>query len=262
MPLINNRYQLIQQIGEGSQGFIVRGEDTKAKKPIVVKLMDISTEEGMLAFSNEYTTQSTMAKSKHICGMIDGFQIPSEGIGMIIMKQYQSDLFAYCFSKQKISPNKIKQIFRQVCSGVSNLHSNNIAHLDIKPENILLDSKGNAVLCDFGCSFSLNSSKMIATLQGRGTKPYTAPEVNLCDEFDPYKADIYSLGVLLHVVVTGFFPKEGDLTFAAQNVDPDCYSLLKVLLVENPEERVTIKQLLNHKYLAVPTLRLPKFLRR
>ena len=269
----NNRYELASVIGRGSQGNIVSGIDTTTNQPVAIKIFHTKTQEGMFGFSNESLAMNKIkSKSKYLCEIMDCFQ-PSEDVGVIIMKRYQSDLFDYFFGTQTRELATKKQMLKQVCLGVSDLHRNGIAHLDIKPENILVDAEENIVICDFGCSFydrQLKNSKQnnIFGLKGRGTRTYAAPEVNELESFDPLKADIYSLGVLLHVTITGFFPNVGDLRFAEKAVDGECLSLLRMMLDINPDTRATIDQVLSHPYISVHkkrkslNKRLPRFLRR
>lgn len=269
--LIKKRYQAQQKIGQGAQACILSGTDLKSKQAVAIKVVDVNTKVGKAAFINEALIQNKMvAKSKYICEMLECLHVPEEGLGLIIMKKYQMDLFDYCFTDApKLSSSEIKKIFKQVCTGVRDLHAQGIAHLDIKPENILIDSKGNAVVCDFGCSY-ISNTRTKYTLQGRGTQSYQAPEVRVSGQYDPFKADIYSLGTLLHVLVTGFFANVGDLSYASQHVDQNCFSLLTMLLEISPEERVpTLDKVLKHKYFqegkkVTRSLsdKLPKFLRR
>merc|ERR1711941_194813 len=105
----------------------------------------------------------------------------------------------------------------------AHMHNEKIAHLDIKPENILLRRKSTeVVLCDFGMSYD-NSGK----LPCRGTPQYMAPEVSKKNNYCPYSADIYSLGVLLHVML-----------------DEDLHFLLLAMLNPVPEKRPTIHHIL------------------
>lgn len=250
MYIINNNYQVHQIIGQGAQASIMSGTDLKTTQAIALKIIDVKTKSGAAAFTNELEIQKKMSRvSKFICETIECLHVPAEGLGIVVMKKYETDLFDYCFGqKQKLSSHKIKQLFKQVCAGVYDLHASGIAHLDIKPDNILIDARGNAVLSDFGSSYD-NMRPMKGCLYGRGTRCYQAPEVRVSDHYDPFKADMYSIGALLHVIATGFFPNNGDLTFASHCVDQDCYSLLTMLLKTNPEERLTIGQVAYHQYL-------------
>jgi serine/threonine protein kinase len=82
---------------------------------------------------------------------------------------------------------------------VAYTHANKLAHMDIKPENILLDeTKTLAKLCDFGCAYFLQSS-IRSSMTRRGTTFFMAPEINLRDVklCDPFRVDVYAFGVSL-----------------------------------------------------------------
>jgi serine/threonine protein kinase len=104
-----------------------------------------------------------------------------------------------------------------VISAVEHLHARNIVHRDIKPDNILLDDKDTAKLCDFGMA-DYHGSKVFS---GRGTMPYMAPEIIQCQgTLVADKAhDVWALGVTLFVLLTGAFPwgsaEPGDAEYEA-----------------------------------------------
>lgn len=83
----------------------------------------------------------------------------------------------------------------------------NISHRDIKVENVILDEHLNPNLIDFGFSTCIESGKKIQIFCG--TPNYMAPEIIMRKQFCGMKADIWALGVLLFVIVTGTYPFKG-----------------------------------------------------
>lgn len=108
---------------------------------------------------------------------------------------------------------------RQIVAGLSYLHNKHLAHLDIKPDNILLDAKMRCYLSDFGTSKFLvqphesdRGTGHAALLSGfRGTPAFAAPEVVAAVNYDPFSADIWSLGVTFYAMVFGKLPYAGDM---------------------------------------------------
>src|SRR3990167_6857883 len=272
--MINYLYEVLGGIGEGSQGSVVQAISKVTDELVAIKIFDLHSKQGLTGYLNELSIYHRLSKkSPRMCQLVESVEFPTEGRGYIVMKKYQNDLFDLCFESSTLSPETIKSIFKQIALGVRDLHRKRIAHLDLKPENILIDSAGNAFICDFGCSYYCKKSKqkciikrirslaekektkLVGGLQGRGTKKYSAPEVLNNNEFDPFKADIYSLGVILHVLITGFYPVPGDLAFAALSIDDTCIQLLEMMMHVDPEKRNSIEQVLAHPWFGSKTKR-------
>ena len=141
----------------------------------------------------------------------------------------------------------VKEIF----DSLEYLHKLQIAHLDLKPPNILIDIHGRLKLSDFGISRQFRESQMIQNL--RGTKFFMAPEMFSQKMYDPFKADIWSLGITLFYMACGkHFAKTFDdiLLFSTNKYFPFppktpqyITSLIRMCLKVNPAERASISQL-------------------
>ena len=95
----------------------------------------------------------------------------------------------------------------QIASAISHAHKNHIIHRDIKPQNILVSEIGNVKVTDFGIAKATSSNTVTSTATAMGSVHYISPEQakgRFCDE----KSDIYSLGVLYHVLLTNNLPRE------------------------------------------------------
>ena len=261
-----------ETLGSGAQGSIVAGNHLETNQRVAIKVFDLTTEIGTGAFAIEYFIHKIMLNdSKRICKTIDCFQIPKKK-GFLVMERYKQDLFDLAFSdnQEKLSMRSTRKIFKRICRGVRDLHQKGIAHLDLKPENVLMDENNNPVICDFGCSYvyKINAepdsmgdnqlskalrSTVIEALKGRGTRIYAAPEVFNSTEFNPFYADIYSLGILLHGLVTGMFPCTNNssainLSMARLKLNNKGFALLTTLLNENPQSRPNIEKVLTHSW--------------
>jgi serine/threonine kinase 17 len=109
-----------------------------------------------------------------------------------------------------LSEEKTKTCLREVLKALDYLHRRSVAHLDIKPQNILLNStelEDGLKLCDFGFARCIEGTKNVCEIQG--TADYVAPEVV---QYEPLslKTDIWSVGVLAYILLTGFSPFGGD----------------------------------------------------
>ena len=166
-----------------------------------------------------------------------------------------------------------KFYFIQICHAINYIHYFGIAHMDIKLENILLDRYFNAKVADFGVSVDVSQTGGLSN-RVRGTYCYMAPEiVGLIpsDTYDVYKADIYSLGMWLYVMLFGEFPLKED-SETCSNFDSetigwitglkwsteikklwdlaslDLQDLLSSMLWIDPDERPTISEILEWEW--------------
>lgn len=155
--------------------------------------------------------------------------------------------------------DRAQELFFQLASAVRYIHERNIAHRDIKLENVLLDESLNVHLGDFGFSVVAAPDALVRT--PCGSPFYAAPEVIDNKEYVGRKADIWSLGICLYVMCVGKFPWDADsrLTLYTQivqtNVRPPGFlsfelrKLLTFMLDRNPETRITIDQALRAEWL-------------
>ena len=180
----------------------------------------------------------------------------------IIMEYAKNDNLYQLIKKEKngFSESKAFDYFIQVINAVYYLHSNNIIHRDIKPENLLLCEDNNLKLCDFGWAKEL-------TLENRstfcGTMEYMAPEIVGSENYD-YSVDIWSLGILLYELLFGHSPfkanstnniiqniKSHELNYDDKNkkISNSCKDLIQKLLNINPQKRLKIKDILEHRFI-------------
>ena len=242
-------------IAYGSQAEVVEGK-TSCGSAVAVKFFP-KTEKGRKSFTDEARILSKIQDHSNIVQIV----AVSYGECYIAMKKYDCDLFGFCFEQEQIfSENECKKYFKKICKSLENLHASYIAHLDIKPENILVDLNGTKKfhLCDFGlshCSITRSRNETISTNALIGTEQYLAPEVARQDAkpFNPFAADIYSLGCVYYTMLTGCFcepNKEGLISFPSHvQVSMQGKLFIEKLLSPNPENRPTIEQILSSNYL-------------
>jgi serine/threonine protein kinase len=119
----------------------------------------------------------------------------------------------YRVRKQRMPLAEIVRIMKDVLSGLSHAHGEGIIHRDIKPANIMLTKKGQAVLTDFGIAQIVGSTQHTVSGALMGTLNYMAPEQGLKGECDT-RSDIYSLGIVLYEMLTGYTPFDADTPLA------------------------------------------------
>ncbi|XP_073687139.1 serine/threonine-protein kinase 17A [Garra rufa] len=188
---------------------------------------------------------------------------------MVLVLEYAAggEIFNQCVADrdEAFKEEDVKRLMRQILEGVSFLHRNNVVHLDLKPQNILLTSEsplGDIKVVDFGLSRLVSSSQEIREIMG--TPEYVAPEIL---NYEPISTatDMWSIGVLAYVMLTGISPFLGDdkqetfLNISQINVsyseeelehlDRAAIHFIKSLLIKEPESRATAEDCLKHQWL-------------
>eukprot|EP00761_Pharyngomonas_kirbyi_P003195 gb/GECH01003199.1/.p1 GENE.gb/GECH01003199.1/~~gb/GECH01003199.1/.p1 ORF type:complete len:571 (+),score=141.06 gb/GECH01003199.1/:1-1713(+) len=157
-----------------------------------------------------------------------------------------------------IDLDQVRQYLEDILSGLQFLHGHQIVHRDIKPDNLLVDQHGKLKLSDFGVSRVLDDDNL---LQGsEGTPAFWAPEECREDDFDGPSADIWAVGVTLYALGFGRLPFSGDTLFEMfnditqakpsfpENADPLFVDLLSSILKEDPEERLSLEGIMQHRW--------------
>ncbi|XP_026104635.1 serine/threonine-protein kinase 17A [Carassius auratus] len=188
---------------------------------------------------------------------------------MVLVLEYAAggEIFTQCVADrdEAFSEEDVKRLMKQILEGVSFLHRNNVVHLDLKPQNILLTSAcpvGDIKVVDFGLSRLVSSGQELREIMG--TPEYVAPEIL---NYEPISTatDMWSIGVLAYVMLTGISPFLGDdkqetflnisqinISYSEeelQRLDGDAISFIKSLLIKEPESRASAEDCLKHQWL-------------
>lgn len=158
--------------------------------------------------------------------IVEVFDVVSLDDGEVIIEEFADGLnVADIISKEKYSYRAAKKVLLQICEALKTLHGLGIVHRDIKPENIIITSNGKAKLLDFNASRIYTPQKQKDTVI-LGTIGYASPEQYGISQSDE-KSDIYSIGVMLNVMLTGKHPSErlakgkaGKIILKCTQIDP------------------------------------------
>mmetsp|Transcript_16130 Transcript_16130/g.33237 ORF Transcript_16130/g.33237 Transcript_16130/m.33237 type:complete len:285 (-) Transcript_16130:93-947(-) len=220
----------------------------QVKKDVALKCIPLDTKQKQKSFAREVKALRELRDSPYIVQIKD--TLIQNKVGIIVTELCKCNLFEYITS-HTLSQSEKQEIFKQVCYAVKSCHDHNIAHLDIKPGNILIDESGNVKLCDFGSSYLWSNDEPL-TDKLTGTQAYQAPEVIGEQNYSPSLADSWTLGVLLHIILTNQVPFGRDkinIKISSSIKDHDAKDLITSLLQIRPHKRLQINEILNHKYI-------------
>ncbi|NIO48884.1 MAG: protein kinase [Candidatus Aminicenantes bacterium] len=207
---IGGRYEVIEQLGKGGMGKVYRVLDNKVGEEVALKLLnpEIAADEKIIErFRNELKFARKISQ-RNVCRMYDLNE--DEGTQFITMEYVPGeDLKSTIRRMGQLSVGKAISIAKQVCEGLSEAHEFGVVHRDLKPQNIMIDKKGNVRIMDFGIARSLEVKGITGTGMMIGTPEYMSPEQAQGKDID-LRSDIYSLGIILYEMVTGKVPFEGD----------------------------------------------------
>ncbi|MHC1562530.1 serine/threonine-protein kinase [Actinomycetospora sp. C-140] len=218
-------YRLDGLIGRGGMGEVFKAFDTRRQRTIALKLLPESLshdQEYRERFRRESLAAASLV-SPHIVPIHDFGEV--EGRLFIDMRLIEGADLTTRLDGHPVSVERAVNIVLQVCDALSDAHSRGVMHRDVKPSNILLTDSDFAYLVDFGiATTSTADTGLTATGTTVGTFGYMAPERFDGTAADP-RADIYSLGCVLHELLTGRRP------FADHNSTP---SLIRAHLMLEP----------------------------
>ena len=201
----------------------------------------------------------------YIVRLLDVFRGP-EATHLVMEQMKGGDLLARLGEKEVFSESESRRISRKLIEAVSFCHKKHVAHRDIKLENILLTNRMDDTkikLADFGCSRRFfPGEKSLKTLCG--SPHYAAPELFMHENGYDERCDIWSIGVVIFILLGGYAPFEGSewelpqmicegyFTFPAtywSEISENAKSLIKRLLVVDPDDRATLIDALDSEWL-------------
>jgi eukaryotic-like serine/threonine-protein kinase len=228
--LVAGRYEIVRFIAKGGMGEVYEAKDLEFNDPVALKTLlpqIASVEEMVLRFKREIQLSRKIAHP-NVCKMFDitrhpaGEPSPSQTI-CLTMEFLPGETLQQALEKEPLMPSpRILRILTQVADALEAAHMAGVVHRDLKASNIMLvPSVGNttrAVVMDFGLARRVNpqegDGRLTQTGKILGTWDYMAPE--MLDGAHPSPAsDIYALGILAYVMVTGDRPFPGDSSLSA-----------------------------------------------
>lgn len=208
--LLGGRYRLDQVLGQGGMATIFRATDDKLGREVAVKVLRPEYG-GDAQFVERFEHEAQAAASLSHPNIVQVYDYGTDPAGpYIVMEQVAGgDLSAVLGERGALPPTAVARTGQQVADALAVAHARGLVHRDIKPSNILLSPDGRVQVADFGIAQAAAGSPITATGITMGSVLYFSPEQARGDTATS-ASDIYSLGLVMHEMLTGQRAFSGD----------------------------------------------------
>lgn len=220
--LLDNRYEIMEQIGMGGMARVFRALDHRLNRQVAVKILreDLAEDAELRRRFHEESQAVAMLSHPNIVAVYDVSRssdveyIVMELIDGITLKQYMQK------KGNKLNWREALHFITQIVKALGHAHSRGIIHRDIKPHNIMVLRDGSVKVADFGIARVASGGHSTLTQEALGSVHYISPEQARGSHIDA-RSDLYSAGVVLYEMITGRLPFEGDtpVSVAIQHIN-------------------------------------------
>jgi serine/threonine protein kinase/predicted Zn-dependent protease len=208
--LFADRYMIIEEIGRGGMGVVYKAEDNILGIKVALKIIHplYSSSANMV---RQFKKETLLARSISHENVIRIHDIGvKDNINYISMDYIKGqNLKEFIRVSGALAVNTAINITKQICEALDAAHRKGVIHLDLKPQNIMVDNNGNVYTMDFGLARSVASPATSLTKKIMGTPAYMSPEQAKAEETD-HRSDVYSIGIIMYEMFTGTLPFEAE----------------------------------------------------
>ncbi|MFI5181692.1 MAG: serine/threonine-protein kinase [Thermoanaerobaculia bacterium] len=247
-------YEILEELGSGGMGKVYRAKDVTLERNVALKTLAAATARDPAYVQRFLREARAVARLNH-ANIVQIYNFGSvDGTWYLAMEYVDGLSLGQRLRSGRFPEAEAVRIARQVCQALALAHAEGLIHRDIKPDNIMLTSRGDVKLVDLGIAKRLDEDQSLTqTGHSMGTPHYISPEQIRGQKDIDARADIYSLGATLYHLVTGRTPYQGASGAVVMSMhlveplpDPRRYeptlsegfcSVLRKMLAKNREER-------------------------
>ena len=247
---LGGRYELTDRIAIGGMGEVWKARDTVLGRIIAIKILkeEYTGDPNFLRRFRAEAQHTALLNHPGVANVFDYGE--EEGSGYLVMELVPGDPLSAILDREKVlSPDRTLSIIAQTARALSAAHDQGLVHRDVKPGNLLIDSKNRVKVTDFGIARLADQVPLTATGQVMGTAQYLAPEQATGQQATGV-SDIYALGIIGYECLAGYRPFTGEsqiaIALAQVNDDPPelpdsipepVRALVMSMLAKEPEDR-------------------------
>jgi serine/threonine-protein kinase len=218
-----SHYRVIRKLGEGGMGEVYLAEDLELYRQVAMKFLSVQYASDV-NFKDHLKREAQTAASLNHPNIVTIHEVSEhEGKPYIVMEYVEGISLRKLIGQRALSIDEITDIAIQICSGLAKAHAAGIIHRDIKSHNLLIDKDDRLRILDFGLAKVAHDTMTTGNGTVIGTVSYMSPEQVRGEKVD-HRTDIWSMGVVLHELLTGRMPFSGDndhaMIYSILNTDP------------------------------------------
>ncbi|KAL2330561.1 hypothetical protein Fmac_018142 [Flemingia macrophylla] len=259
--VLMQRYEFGKLLGQGTFAKVYHARNLITGMSVAIKVVDKEKvlKVGMVHQIKREISVMRLIRHPHV---VELYEVIASKTKIYFVMEYAKggELFNKVV-KGKLKLDVARKYFLQLINAVDYCHSRGVCHRDLKPENLLLDENDNLKVSDFGLSSLAESKRQDGLLHTTcGTPAYVAPEVINRKGYEGMKADIWSCGVILFVLLAGHLPfQDSNLMEMYRKIGkgefkfpkwfaPDVRRLLSKILDTNPRTRISIAKIMESSW--------------
>lgn len=223
------RYEIVAELGRGAMGVVYKARDPKIDRFVALKTISLAGQEpeAEREYRERFFFEAQAAGRLVHPGIVTIFDVgeePQRRDPYIVMEYIDGQSLGKLLSgeKKRLPFNTALRLTEELAEALDYAHTQGVVHRDMKPANILVTEDGHAKIADFGIA-KLNLAHLTVPGQVLGTPAYMSPEQLEGDQVDG-RSDLFSLGVILYSMITGYRPFQGNsattVCFKVANRDP------------------------------------------
>ncbi|MCD4657264.1 MAG: protein kinase [Planctomycetes bacterium] len=220
-------YEILEKVGEGGMGVVYRAQNFDSKEIVALKVLAPEFVRDKTFLKRFFREANHLKEVNHV-NITQFYELGHENKTYYIAMEYVDgpSIEDYLENKPLLTEVEIVEIIIQVCEALNAINKLGIVHRDIKPGNILINSKNEIKIVDFGLTKKPTDKKITQTNVFFGTATYMSPEQARGSTDVDIRSDLYAVGILFYFLSTGDVPFDDD----------DTYSVLFKQIHEEPDE--------------------------
>ena len=249
---LSEEYDQFEELGRGGMALVYRARERALERDVAIKVLPAS-----FTFDNEFVERfqheaRTAARLEHP-NIIPIYRVGRSGqVIYFVMKYVRGGTLKDLLKEHgQLRPAEIRRLLLEAGAALGYAADHGVVHRDIKPDNIMLDEFGRAVLADFGIAKAITRQRLTGTGLSIGTPRYMSPEQARAQDTDG-RSDIYSLGIVAYQCLTGDVPFDGDDGFQigykhvseplprpklTTDDERSLYAVIERMLAKDPKDR-------------------------